>query len=90
MYIISLVVEPGREAHIARHGVRLAEVDEVVFGSPFPTRTREGRRRLIGQTQGGRYLTVIVVSLGYGVYALIAARDADDAERRRHLAWRRR
>ena len=47
------VYELDREGHIARHGVRLEEVDDVVFGDPLVLRTPEGRYNLIGQTAAG-------------------------------------
>ncbi len=76
MRIYQLIVEPGREEHIARHHVSVAQADEIVFGNPIVTRTRQGRIRLIGQTDAGRYLTVIVASRERGVYGLVTARDA--------------
>jgi len=82
--IFDLIVDPGREEHIARHQVSVAEVEELVEADPFVTRTREGRYRLIGQTRAGRYLCVIVAPRGHGSYALVTARDADDAERRHY------
>jgi hypothetical protein len=33
--IYELIIEPGREEHIARHHVSVAEVEEVVFGTPL-------------------------------------------------------
>ena len=81
--IFELIVEPDREEHIARHGVTVEEVEEVVFGNPFSTRTRQGRYGLIGQTEAGRYLTVILAPRGHGVYGLVTARDATLSERRR-------
>ena len=33
MKIYELVIEPGREEHIARHQVSVAEVEEVIFGA---------------------------------------------------------
>lgn len=82
MRIYELIVEPGREEHIARHHVSVAEVEEVVFGTPFIRKTRQGRYAIIGRTQAGRYLTVFVAPREKGVYGLVTARDADDAERR--------
>lgn len=84
MKIYDLIVDPGREEHIARHHVSVAEVGEMVEADPFITRTREGRYRLIGQTRAGRYLCVIIAPRGQGSYGLVTARDADDAERRRY------
>lgn len=85
-----LVVASGREEHIARHHVTIAEAEEVVFGTPHIRRERQGLFRLIGQTEAGRYLTVIVARRGGDVYALVTARDADEAERRLYRAYRRR
>lgn len=86
MKIYELVIEPGREEHIALHQVSIAEVEEVIFGAPFIRKARQGRYHIIGQTEAGRYLTVFVAPRGRGVYGLVTARDADDAERR---AYRR-
>src|SRR5439155_19186429 len=58
--IDDFVVEAGREDHIARHGVSLAEVEEVTLGQHAAYRVRDDRYGLIGQTEAGRYLTVIV------------------------------
>ena len=85
MRIYELVIEPGREEHIARHHVSVAEVEEVIFGTPFIRRARQGRYHIIGQTEAGRYLAIFVAPRGQGVYGLVTARDADDAECRAYL-----
>ncbi len=85
MKIYELVIEPGREEHIARHQVSVAEVEEVIFGAPFIRKARQGRYHIIGQTEAGRYITVFVAPRGRGVYGLVTARDSDDAERRAYL-----
>ena len=87
MRIYELIVEPGREEHIARHGVSVAEVEEVVFGAPLVNRVRERRYGLIGPTEAGRYLTVILAPRG--VYGLVTAREATQAERRRYQQYTR-
>ena len=66
--IYELVIEPGREEHIARHQVTVAEVEEVIFGAPFIRKARQGRYHIIGQTEAGRYLAVFVAPRGRGVY----------------------
>jgi uncharacterized DUF497 family protein len=88
--IYELLVTPGREEHIARHHVSVAEVEAVAFGNPFVSRSRQGRFRLIGETEAGRYLTVFVAPRGHGVYGLVTARDATEAERRLYRQHRRR
>lgn len=90
MKIYSLVVAAGRKEHIARHGVSVQEVEEIVSGDPFITRSRQGTYRIIGQTNAGRHLTVIVGPRGAGVYGLMTARAATESEVRRYRASRRR
>ena len=85
MKIYELVIEPGREEHIALHQISIAEVEAVIFGAPFIRKARQGRYHIIGQTEAGRYLTIFVVPRGQGVYSLVTARDTDDAERRAYL-----
>ena len=83
MKIYELLVEAGREEHIARHHITIAEVEQVIFGEmAFIRRARDERYLVIGQTETGRYISVILAPRGKGAYALITARDADDKERR--------
>jgi len=84
--IYELVIEPGREEHIARHQV---SIEEVIFSAPFVRKSRQGRYHIIGQTEAGRYLAVFVASREQSVYGLVTARDADDAERRAYLRYRK-
>ena len=88
MRIYELVIEPDREDHIARHHVDVEEAEEVVFGRPLVARTRQGRYTLIGRTDAGRYLSVIIAPRGRGVYGLVTARESTDAERRRYQQHR--
>lgn len=88
MRIYDLIVDPGREEHIARHFVTVEEVEDVVFGVPFVRRARQGYFRLLGQTEAGRYLAVFIAPRGRGVYGLVTARDATVAERRQYQARR--
>jgi hypothetical protein len=87
--IYDLVVEPDREEHIARHHVTVEETEEVVFARPYVRRERNGYLRLIGQTEAGRYLAIFIAPRGGGVFGLVTARDATDAERRLYLAHMR-
>ena len=88
MSIVDLVVEFGREDHVARHNVSVIEVEEVVYGTRSMRRERNGYYRLVGQTDAGRYLTIFVAPLG-GVYSLVTARDATTTERRQFRKHRR-
>ncbi len=89
MRLVSLVIEPDREDHVARHGVTQLEAREVVFGDPHIRRTRQRRLLVVGQTAAGRYLTVVVAHRTSGVYGLVTARDATLQERRAYLEHRR-
>ncbi len=89
MCVDFLFVPEEREDHIARHGVSVAEVYDVVYGNSTQRRSRYGRYRLIGQTGGGRYLVVIVKSVAGSDYVLVTARDATDRERREFRSQRR-
>ncbi len=82
LYVQELLFDDWNEDHIARHSVIPEEVEEVCQGDLFVSRTRERRLRVIGQTEAGRYLTVILAPRGRGVYYPITARDATAAERR--------
>lgn len=70
------------EDHIARHGVDRTEAEEVALGDSYITKGRRGTYRVVGQTNGGRFLTVVVSPRGDGVSYVVTARDADSSERR--------
>lgn len=84
MRVLDLEEDPERAEHIARHHVVWEEIEDVVFGKHTTERVREGKYGLVGQTSDGRYLTVILVPRGRGVYAVITARDSTEQERRRY------
>lgn len=91
MRIDRVIPEPDREDHIARHGVTLDEVDEVVFGESLIYRERQGYYRVTGQTFGGRYLSVFLGPRDEpGLFGLVTARAAGAAERRQFRAQKRR
>ena len=81
LYIRELLFDDWNEDHIAQHPMAPDEVEQVCLDDPFVSRTREGRLRVIGQTDAGRYLTVILALRGRGMYYPITARDATVAER---------
>jgi uncharacterized DUF497 family protein len=85
--------DESNEEHVQAHGVEPAEVEEALL-DPERTRTDArrgpGERRLafIGATEEGRILFVIYTRRGDKVRP-ITARDADDAQKRRHRQRRR-
>ncbi len=89
MRITDLEWDGSNEEHIARHRVWPDEVDEVCLGSgSLAVRIRRGRYRVLGQTESGRYLTVILDGVGGGRFYPVTARDSTDNERRRLQQWR--
>jgi uncharacterized DUF497 family protein len=69
--------------HIARHGVTAGEVEQVCFNEETRfTRAGGGRYQAVGQTDVGRYLTVILDREGQGRYYPVTARPSDESERR--------
>ena len=71
-------------AHIARHEVTTAEVEEVCHGAYEVFQTYAGRLTIVGSTSSGRMLFIVVVPKGGGDYLPITARVADRKERQRY------
>jgi len=70
-------------AHIAKHGVEPKEVEEVCFKmNPFIFKSRENRYYALGQTESGRYLTIIFEYLVQNKAKIITARAMSESERR--------
>jgi uncharacterized DUF497 family protein len=74
-------------AHIARHQVVPAEVEQVCHGLPMTSQTYKGRIRAVGPTSAGRMLTVILAPRGEDIFYAITARPASRKERRRYQEW---
>lgn len=86
MRTFELVWDDDTVEHLARHGVDVEEAEEACRSRPHVLRARYGRYLVLGQTEAGRYLTVIVAPLSRGRATLITARDMDTSERRRYLS----
>lgn len=90
MRIPSLRWTEWNEEHLARHGVEPDEVDEVVVADRFHmVRVRAGRYAIIGQTDAGRYLSIMVDREPDGTFFVVTARTADPSERRLFARHRR-
>jgi len=78
-----LIVDEHRLEHIARHQVTIEEVQEIISGDYAYLKAREERWLLIGKTQTGRFLTVVVGERSRkDTYGLVTARPASREERR--------
>lgn len=71
-----------------KHGVSPDEVEEVFNNGPRFRRVEKGAvagenvYRALGQTDGGRYLTIFFIHKGRGGALVISARDASEKERK--------
>ena len=70
-------------AHIAEHHVIPAEAEEACYNKPLIFRSRLERYYVLGCTDNGRYLTVIIAQKNQGVVRVITARNMSEAERQR-------
>jgi uncharacterized DUF497 family protein len=71
-------------AHIATHGVTREQVEEAVAGETIARATHKNRFLVLGPTQAGRLLAVVIgpVPNQPGVYYTFSARPASRQERR--------
>jgi len=76
--------------HISRHNVTLDEAEEVFADdAAIFLRSRSGRYVALGQTEAGRYLTVVYERKSGGVIRVVTAFDMDEKNRRRYRHERR-
>jgi len=92
MTIDQFIWPEERIEHIARHGVRPEEVEEVCFGKSFVRRAKsEGENPVYyvqGQTQAGRYLLCVVIRFPDGNGYPVTAREMTAKEKRRYRKWK--
>ncbi len=71
------------EAHIARHGVQPSEVEQALYGCPrLSTTGRKGTTLVLGTSNEGRHLLVVVTEAADGRDFVVTARDMTDGEKR--------
>ncbi|MFZ3343896.1 MAG: hypothetical protein WA488_03285, partial [Mycobacterium sp.] len=71
------------EAHIARHGVQPAEVEQALYGRPrLRTAGRNGTTLVLGTSNEGRHLLIVVSEAADGRHFIVTARDMTDNEKR--------
>ena len=83
--IDELIIEEDRPDHIAKHGVKIVEVKQVIEGDYVFIQGKYDRWLLIGKTRKGRFLTVVVGERDRkNIYGLVTARSASREERSFH------
>ena len=71
------------EAHIARHGVQPSEVEQALYGRPrLTTAGRDGTTLILGTSNAGRHLLVVVTEAADGRDFIVTARDMTNNEKR--------
>ena len=74
--------DTGNVEHIARHDVDPSEAEVVCRSHPLVVRGRRGCYLAYGRNADGRYLLIVLRSLGGGTIRIITARDMTPRERR--------
>ncbi len=88
MRITEIVWTDSDVAHLARHGVRPEEVEEVLAAGPVWRRGRShpetGRKSVyaFGQTDAGRHLFIVLSPRELGRAKCVTAMDMDEKARR--------
>jgi len=86
MRIGELIWPEDRIAHIAEHGIRPHEVEEICFGYPLVLRGKSTGDNpvyyVLGQTAGGRYLFCVVIGLPDSRGYPVTARPMNEKEKR--------
>jgi uncharacterized DUF497 family protein len=73
------------EEHIRRHNVTIGEVWEALGCQRLLFyRIKSKCYAVLGQTEAGRYLLIILKRVGKATYSLVTARDMQDRERKRY------
>jgi len=69
--------------HIGLHHVEPDEVEEVLRRRYLLERGRRGRYCILGQSDAGRYLFIVLARKRSSAYRVVTARDMTQSERRR-------
>ena len=82
MLIKKLIWDEWNIEHIARHNVKLEEVEQVCKGIHRLNKWKKAMYRVIGQTADGRYLTIFIAQRGKQSFYPVTARDSTLKDRR--------
>lgn len=82
MIIKKLIWDEWNIVHIGKHNVRPEEVKAVCVSRNLFNRWKNKMYRVIGQTEEGRYLTILLATRPNKSYYSVTARDSTDKERK--------
>ena len=78
--IDKLVWDEWNIQHIAKHNVIPKEVEEALHKKFIVKESYRSRLSLVGKTEAGRIITIIVHEDQKNIYYVVTARDADELE----------
>lgn len=94
MEIHEFIWPQDRIEHIARHGVRPEEVEDVCFSDALVQRVKSSGENpvyyVLGQTAAGRYLFCVVIQFPDGKGFPVTARSMSRKEQQRFKQWKKR
>ena len=73
--------DEGNIEHILRHNVGLDEIEEACVNNRYIRRTLNKRYLIYGVTDSGRYLLIVGIDKGKGIFRTITARDMTGREK---------
>jgi len=76
-------------SHILEHDVEPYEVEEIFVNRPIIRKGKEGKYLAYGQSDSGRYLTIVFAYRGQNRAYPITARDSNQNEKRYAKAQRK-
>jgi len=82
MLIKNLIWEAWNIEHIARHNVRVEEIEQICKSVHLLNKWKNKMYRVIGQTANGRYLTIFLAPRGRNNYYPVTARDSTLREKK--------
>lgn len=82
MLIKNLIWDERNIEHIARHGVKPGELEQVCQGKHFANKWKNKTYRVIGKTADGRYITMFLAPRSNNSYYPVTARDSTLKEKR--------
>jgi hypothetical protein len=67
--------------HILRHNVVPDEVEEACVNKPYVRKSADKRYLVYGVTDSGRYIFIVGINKGKGIFRTITARDMTEREK---------
>ncbi len=73
--------DEGNIEHILRHNVIPDEVEEACVNKPYVRKSADTRYLVYGITYSGRYIFIVGINKGKGIFRTITARDMTEKEK---------